>query len=145
MAEAIGRGEVRLYRFPPPDKQRPVVVLTRDSAISYLSAVTVAPITSTIRGVPSEVLLTERDGMKDTCAINLHNVVTVSKTHLGRRVATLSSERLREMLRGAGLRPRLCVTRKAWIQKPGWEDRPLCSRLLFTISATGRGWKWTSL
>ncbi len=62
MAGAIGRGEVRLYQFSHPDKRRPVVVLTRESAIGYLSAVTVAPITSTIRGVPSEVLLTEADG-----------------------------------------------------------------------------------
>lgn len=97
MAGAIARGDVRLYQFPYPDKQRPVVVLTRESAIGYLSAVTVAPITSTIRGVPSEVLLTEADGMKGTCAVNLHNVVTVSKAHLGRRVAVLSSERLREI------------------------------------------------
>jgi mRNA interferase MazF len=74
-----------LYQFSYPDKQRPVVVLTRESAVGYLSAVTVAPITSTIRGVPSEVLLTEADGMKGTCAVNLHNVVTVSKAHLGRR------------------------------------------------------------
>ena len=102
VAAAIGRGEVRLYRFPHPDKQRPVVVLTRDSAIGYLSAVTVAPITSTIRGVPSEVLLTEKDGMKARCAINLHNVVTVSKAHLGRRVAMLSSERLREICGALG-------------------------------------------
>jgi mRNA interferase MazF len=86
-----------LYRFSYPDKQRPVVVLTRESAISYLSAVTVAPITSTVRGVPSEVLLTEADGMKGACAVNLHNVVTVSKAHLGRRVAVLSSERLTEI------------------------------------------------
>jgi mRNA interferase MazF len=57
----------------------------------------VAPITSTIRGVPSEVLLTEADGMKGTCAVNLHKIVTVSKAHLGRRVAVLSSERLREI------------------------------------------------
>src|ERR1039457_7246296 len=102
VAGEIGRGEVRLYRFPHPDKQRPVVVLTRDSAIGYLSAVTVAPITSTIRGVPSEVLLTEKDGMKNPCAINLHNVVTVSKAHLGRRVAMLSSERLREICGALG-------------------------------------------
>ena len=102
VAGAIERGEVRLYRFPRPDKQRPVVVLTRDSAIGYLSAVTVAPITSTIRGVPSEVLLTERDGMKDMCAINLHNVVTVSKAHLGRRVAMLGPERLREICAALG-------------------------------------------
>jgi mRNA interferase MazF len=99
---AIGRGEVRLYRFSPPGKQRPVVVLTRNSAIGYLSAVTVAPITSTVRGVPSEVLLTEKDGMKDTCAINLHSVVTVSKDHLGRRVAMLSSERLGEICAALG-------------------------------------------
>ena len=102
MAGAIGRGEVRLYRFPRPDKQRPVVMLTRNSAIGYLSAVTVAPITSTVRGVPSEVLLTERDGMKATCAINLHNLVTVSKAHLGRRVAILSSERLGEICTALG-------------------------------------------
>ena len=102
MAGAIGRGEVRLYHFSHPDKQRPVVVLTRESAIGYLSAVTVAPITSTIRSVPSEVLLTEADGMKGTCAVNLHNVVTVSKAHLGRRVAVLSSERLREICAALG-------------------------------------------
>ena len=61
------------------------------------TARTRAPITSTTRGVPSEVLLTERDGMRATCAINLHNVVTVSKAHLGRRVAILGSERLTEI------------------------------------------------
>ncbi len=102
MAGAIARGEVRLYRFSRPDKQRPVVLLTRESAIGYLSAVTVAPITSTIRGVPSEVLLTEADGMKGPCAVNLHNVVTVSKTHLGRQVAVLSSERLSEICGALG-------------------------------------------
>jgi mRNA interferase MazF len=91
-----------LYQFPRPDKQRPVVVLTRDSAIGYLSAVTVAPITSTVRGVPSEVLLSEQDGMKGTCAVNLHNVLTVSKIHLGRRVAMLSSERLEEICAALG-------------------------------------------
>ncbi len=102
MAGAIARGEVRLYEFSHPDKQRPVVVLTRESATGYLSAVTVAPVTSSIRGVPSEVLLTEADGMKGTCAVNLHNVLTVSKAHLGRRVAVLSSERLREICGALG-------------------------------------------
>ena len=102
MAGAIARGEVRLYRFPRPDKQRPVVVLTRDSAIGYLSTVTVAPITSTIRNVPSEVGLTEADGMKGPCAINLHNMVTVSKAHLGRRVAVLSPDRMKELCRALG-------------------------------------------
>lgn len=98
----IARGEIRFYRFPRPDKQRPVVVLTRDSAIAYLSSVTVAPITSTIRGVPSEVLLSEADGMKGPCAVNLHNAVTVPKANLGRRVAVLRSERLKEICSALG-------------------------------------------
>ena len=44
-----------MYRFSPPDKERPVLVLTRESALDYLSTATVAPVTSTIRGVLSEV------------------------------------------------------------------------------------------
>lgn len=97
MAGGIVRGEVRLYSFSPPDKKRPVVVLTRDSAIAYLSTVTVAPITSAIRGVPSEVVLNEEDGMKASCAVNMHNVVTVSQDRLGKRVAQLSSLRMNEI------------------------------------------------
>ena len=97
MAEGITRGDVRLYQFAPPDKQRPVVVLTRESAIGYLSTVTVAPISSTVRGVPSEVLLNEEDGMKTRCAVNLHNAVTISQRRLGRRVARLSAPRMSEI------------------------------------------------
>jgi len=85
VAGAIACGEVRLYRFRPPDKQWPALVLSRESALGYSSSVTVAPITSTLRGVPSEVLLTETDGMKGKCAVNLHNVVTVPKAHPARR------------------------------------------------------------
>jgi mRNA interferase MazF len=94
VAGKIARGDVRLYSFPSPDKKRPVVVLTRDSAISYLSTVTVAPITSSIRGVPSEVVLTEDDGMKAPCAVNLHNTITVSRDRLGKRVGRLNSVRM---------------------------------------------------
>jgi len=97
VAERLERGEVRLLCFPSPDKSRPVLVLTRGSALRYLSRVTVAPITSTIRGVPSEVLLGPDDGMKGPCAINLHNVVTVSQAGLGRRVAMLAPTRMREV------------------------------------------------
>jgi mRNA interferase MazF len=93
----IARGDVRLYQFAPPDKKRPVVVLTRDSAIPYLATVTVAPITSTIRGVPSEVVLTDEDGMKAPCAVKLHNAVTVSQQRIGRRVAQLGSSRMTEI------------------------------------------------
>ena len=74
-----------------------MVVLTRNSAIAYLSTVTVAPISSTIRGVPSEVVLDEEDGMKAPCAVNLHNSVTISQSRLGKRVAHLSSLRMGEV------------------------------------------------
>jgi len=102
MAGGVDRGDIRLYRFPPPDKQRPVLVLTRDSALPYLSRATVAPITSTIRGVPSEVVLDTEDGMKQPCAVNLHNLVTVSKELLGRRVAHLAPRRMREVCDALG-------------------------------------------
>ena len=64
------RGEVRWYQFSPPDKKRPVVILTRDSALEFLGEVTVAPITTTIRDIPTEVLLTKADGMLRDCAVN---------------------------------------------------------------------------
>jgi mRNA interferase MazF len=96
----IARGEIRLYQLAAPDKKlnkkSAALVLTRNSAIAYLSTVTVAPVTSTIRGVPSEVILSEEDGMKSPCAVNLHNAVTVSQQRLGKRVAQLSSARMNE-------------------------------------------------
>ena len=97
MAGRLSRGEIRLYRFAPPDKQRPVLILTRESAVGHLSTVTVAPITSTIRGVPSEVILDAGDGMKGRCAVNLHNAVTISQERLGRRFASLSTARMGEV------------------------------------------------
>lgn len=97
MAGRVDRGEVRLYRFSAPDKERPVLILTRGSAIPYLSRVTVAPITSTIRGVPSEVALGIEDGMQQPCAANLHNVLTVGQQGLGRRLGQLGPRRMREV------------------------------------------------
>ena len=97
MASGIARGDIRQYRFAAPGKLRPVVVLTRQSAIAYLATVTVAPITSTVRDVPSELILTEEDGMKAKCAVNLHNLQTVSQDRLGRRLAHLDSSRMREI------------------------------------------------
>jgi mRNA interferase MazF len=97
MAGGIARGDVRLYSFSPPDKPRPVVVLTRESSINRLSRVTVAPVTSSQRGVPSEVALNEDDGLKGPCAINLHNLVTVSQHLVGKRVAQLSPERMSQI------------------------------------------------
>ena len=74
-----------------------MLILTRSAAIAYLSRVTVAPITSTIRGVPSEVALGPNDGMRQPCAANLHNVVTVGRDRLGRVVARLNARRMKEV------------------------------------------------
>ena len=89
------RGEVRWYAFDRPDKNRPVVVLTRDSIIPYLGDVTVAPVTSTIRGIPSEVVLDHADGLPKVCAVNCDHLQTVSKTKLGTLIASLSPARMR--------------------------------------------------
>ncbi len=102
LARGLNRGDVHLCRFARPDKERPVLVLTRNGAIGHLSSVTVAPITSTIRDVPSEVVLEVDDGMKGRCAVNLHNVVTISQARLGKRVASLSAERMREVCAAIG-------------------------------------------
>jgi mRNA interferase MazF len=97
VATTLSRGEVRLCRFQPRDKQRPVLVLTRSNAIGHLNTVTVAPVTSTVRGVPSEVILGIEDGMKGHCAVNLHNAVTVAQARLGRRVCTLTAPRMEQV------------------------------------------------
>jgi mRNA interferase MazF len=88
------KGEIRWYKFPDPDKKRPVVILTRTAAIEYLSEITVAPITSTVRHIPSEVLLTAEDGMPRNCAINLDHIQTVSKGKIGPLIATLGPRKL---------------------------------------------------
>lgn len=90
------RGEVRWYTFAEPDKTRPVLILTRTSAIGYLNAVTVASVTTTIRDVPSEVRLSVDDGMMRHCAVNFYNLQTVPKTRVGAWITTLSLQRMGE-------------------------------------------------
>jgi mRNA interferase MazF len=91
------RGEVRWYKFSRPDKNRPVVILTRDSALQFLGEVTVAPITSTIRDIPTEVLLTREDGMPKECAVNLDHIQTVSKGKIGPLITTMSPTKMSEL------------------------------------------------
>ncbi len=91
------RGEIRWYRFGAPDKRRPVLLLTRDSALEFLGEVTVAPITSTIRDIPSEILLTEADGMPRSSVVNLDHLQTVSRERLGGLIATLPPDRMEEV------------------------------------------------
>ena len=91
------RGEVRWYVFPRPDKRRPVLILTRDSALEFLGEVTVAPITSAIRDIPSEVLLTNADGVPRDCAVNLDHLQTVSKGKIGSLITTLSTAKMQQV------------------------------------------------
>jgi len=91
------RGEIRWYKFKAPDKQRPILILTRDSILEYLGEVTIAPITSTIREIPSEVSLSKDDGMRRDCAINFDHIQTVSKAKIGSLIATLSEQKLRDV------------------------------------------------
>ena len=88
------RGEVRWYKFKKPDKRRPVLILTRDSVIEYLGEVTVAPITSTVREIPSEVFLTKQDGMPKDCAVNCDHLQTVAQSRVGSIITTLSDMQL---------------------------------------------------
>jgi len=91
------RGDVRWYKFERPDKNRPVVILTRDSIIPHIGEVTVAPLTSTIRDIPSEVLLGKMDGLPKECAVNCDHLQTVAKGRIGSLLTTLSPARLREV------------------------------------------------
>jgi mRNA interferase MazF len=91
------RGEVRWYPFASPDKKRPVLILTRDSILESLGEVTIAPITTTIRDIPSEVVLTEEDGMPRACAVNLDHIQTVAKGKLGALITTLPMVRMQEV------------------------------------------------
>jgi len=92
----MNRGDVCWYTFKAPDKKRPVLVLTRESAISVLNSVTIAPITSTIRSIPTELLLTEQDGVAHTCAANFDNLQTVPKSSIGDCITRLTSRRMKE-------------------------------------------------
>jgi mRNA interferase MazF len=91
------RGEIRWYKFKKPDKKRPVLILTRDSVIDCLGEITVAPLTTRIRDIPTEVVITKADGMPEDCCINLDHMQTVSKGNIGSLITTLSGQKLNQV------------------------------------------------
>jgi mRNA interferase MazF len=93
---SVRRGDVRWFEHPDAGR-RPVLVLTRQAAIPVLSSVTVAMITTTIRGIPTEVPLDARDGMPRDCAVSLDNLATVPVSLLPDRVTTLSGDRMAQV------------------------------------------------
>jgi len=91
-------GEIRWYKFALPDKKRPVLILTRDSVLEYLGEVTIAPITTTVRDIPTEVFLSSMaDGVPHDCAVNFDHLQTVSKGKLGSLVTSLSQAKMGEV------------------------------------------------
>lgn len=90
----MNHGEIRWYKFKKPDKKRPVLILTRNSVIEYLGEVTVAPITTTVRDIPSEVFLSKIDGMPRDCAVNCDHLQTVSKGKIGSLITFLKPSKM---------------------------------------------------
>ena len=103
MAREISHGDIWMYAFRAPDKRRPVLVLTRQEVIRLLHTVMVAPITSTIYGAPSEVLVGVAEGLKHESAVNLDHVQTVEQSRLTRRLGSVSSARMREVCHALAL------------------------------------------
>jgi mRNA interferase MazF len=95
------RGEVRWVEFTAPGGRRPVVILTRNSSINLLNAVTVAPVTTNLRATPAHVYLDEDDGMPRACNVNLHGLQTIPKSTVGKLITALSqtqTEKLEQAL-----------------------------------------------
>ena len=90
------RGEIRWYTFRPPDKRRPVLLLTRDAVIEQLGEVIAAPVTRTIRGLATEVVLTSDDGMPVACAVNFDHVGLAQRARIGALIGELRVERWSE-------------------------------------------------
>jgi len=95
----VARGEIWMYRFAPPDKRRPVVVLSRPALIEVLQTITVAAITGARRGSPTEVPVGIEEGLKKPSCINLVNVFTIRQAELRRLVGVLSADKMRDVCR----------------------------------------------
>ena len=93
------RGEIWLYAFKPPDKRRPVVVLTRESVLPLLRTAMVAPVTSTIRGLPSEVPVGVAEGLKHDSVVNLDWVQTVEQRRLKHYLGSLDDSKMAQVCR----------------------------------------------
>lgn len=99
----MSRGEIWQYRFGQPDKRRPVVVLTRQEVIGLIHTVMVAPITSTIRGLPSEVAVGVAEGLKHESAVKLDHVQTVEQSKLVGYVGHLDLNKMRDVCRALAI------------------------------------------
>lgn len=97
MDRIIRRGEIWKFEFKSPDKRRPVLVLSSQMVIDVLNYVIVAPITSTIHGSPTEVVIGIDQGLKDTSAINLTGIQAVEKSKLVQYIGSLDKQQMEKV------------------------------------------------
>jgi mRNA interferase MazF len=83
------RGEVWWAELPAPAGRRPVVLLSRNEAYTVRELVTVGPVSSRARGIPTEVPLSPADGLPKSCVVDLDTVTTIPKRLLAERIAIL--------------------------------------------------------
>lgn len=95
----MNRGDIRWYTFRPPDKRRPVLILTRDTVVQRLNEIIVVPATRTIRGLKTEVILTADDGMPQACALNFDHTSLAQRTRIGPLICTFPNGRWSEVQR----------------------------------------------
>ena len=93
------RGEIRWYTFRLPDKRRPVLILTRNEVIDRLNEIIVVPVTQTIRGLTTEVVLTPDDGMPVVCALNFDHISIAQRNRIGAVLCSLPEARWPEVQR----------------------------------------------
>ncbi|MBI4187446.1 MAG: type II toxin-antitoxin system PemK/MazF family toxin [Chloroflexi bacterium] len=89
------RGEIWWAELVPPVGRRPVLLLSRDEAYAIRELITVAPVTTRVRHIPSEVPLNLEDGLPKSCVVNLDTITTIARVSLRDRLTTLSTEKLR--------------------------------------------------
>lgn len=88
------RGEIWWARMPGPAGERPVLLLSRDEAIQRRTRVTVAPLTTHLRRIPSQVTVGPEDGLRDRSAISLDDIATIGKSRLRNHITTLSASKM---------------------------------------------------
>ena len=88
------RGEVWWAELPLPMGRRPVLLLSRDAAYAARTSVTIAVITSTIRNIPSQVLLDKEDEMPFRCVVNLDDINTIRKSSIKERITQLNEQKM---------------------------------------------------
>ncbi len=103
MAGGVSRGDIWMCRFARPDKRRPVLVLSRQKALDLLHTATVAPITSTLRGLPSELRLGVAHGLKRESVASFDHIMTVPKSELRRYVGHVDEKAMRDACEAAAI------------------------------------------